>query len=336
MRIVWLLGLTTGCGYISDAKYDLRLDPDQDGVSIEEDCDNEEEREELLEDKVYAQRLRPILSNHHFMLVTLLLLNSLANEALPIFLDTLVPSWMAILLSVGGVLLVGEILPSAVFTGPRQWEIASHFVPVVRFLQLLFCPIAWPLALVLDAWLGHDDEVINKAKLTGMMRHLRGKQYLQRSATQALNAPTSPARSEGRKSAVINHDEFQMVTGALQMSRINLEDIMTPLDRVYMLSTDTILTMERMACIVAAGFSRIPIYESDPHNIRGIMLVKNLIVISPDDNRRVSTLGLRPPLVVSKTMGLHELLNAFQTGRSHIALVVDSPRKVTAALKSGR
>ena len=40
MRIVWLLGLTTGCGYISDAKYDLRLDPDQDGVSIEEDCDN--------------------------------------------------------------------------------------------------------------------------------------------------------------------------------------------------------------------------------------------------------------------------------------------------------
>ena len=42
MRIVWLLGLTTGCGYISDAKYDLRLDPDQDGVSIEEDCDNED------------------------------------------------------------------------------------------------------------------------------------------------------------------------------------------------------------------------------------------------------------------------------------------------------
>ena len=40
MRILWLLGLTTGCGYISDAKYDLRLDPDQDGVSVEEDCDS--------------------------------------------------------------------------------------------------------------------------------------------------------------------------------------------------------------------------------------------------------------------------------------------------------
>ena len=40
MRILWLLGLTTGCGYISDAKYDLRLDPDQDGVSVEVDCDS--------------------------------------------------------------------------------------------------------------------------------------------------------------------------------------------------------------------------------------------------------------------------------------------------------
>ena len=41
MRIVWLLGLTTGCGYISDAKYDLRLDPDQ-LRTIEEDCDNDD------------------------------------------------------------------------------------------------------------------------------------------------------------------------------------------------------------------------------------------------------------------------------------------------------
>ena len=144
------------------------------------------------------------------------------------------------------------------------------------------------------------------------------------------------AAQQSAGKAVINHDEFNMVTGALQMSRINLEDIMTPLDKVYMLSTESILTMEQMASIVAAGFSRIPIYENDPHNVRGIMLVKNLIVVSPEDHRVVGSLGLRPPLVVAKTMGLHELLNAFQTGRSHIALVVDSPRKVTAALKSGR
>ena len=163
---------------------------DKDSVDIVlatklEDCDTPEERQELLEDKRYAERLKPVLSNHHFMLVTLLLLNSLANEALPIFLGALVPSWMAILLSVCGVLMVGEILPSAVFTGPRQWEIASYFVPLVRVLQFLFSPIAWPMSKMLDIWLGHEDDQINKAKLTGMMRHLRGKHYLAGSSQPA-------------------------------------------------------------------------------------------------------------------------------------------------------
>jgi CBS domain containing-hemolysin-like protein len=49
--------------------------------------------------------------------VTLLLFNSMANEALPIFLAELVPGWVAILLSVTLVLFFGEIIPSAIFLG---------------------------------------------------------------------------------------------------------------------------------------------------------------------------------------------------------------------------
>jgi len=46
------------------------------------------------------------------MLVTLLLCNAAAVEALPICLDRLVPaSWMAIVISVTGVLAFGEIIP---------------------------------------------------------------------------------------------------------------------------------------------------------------------------------------------------------------------------------
>jgi hypothetical protein len=49
--------------------------------------------------------------------VTLLLFNSLANEALPIFLAELVPGYVAVALSVTMILVFGEIIPSAVFTG---------------------------------------------------------------------------------------------------------------------------------------------------------------------------------------------------------------------------
>jgi metal transporter CNNM len=53
----------------------------------------------------------PVIAKHHWMLVTLLLCNAGAMEALPIFLDHLLPSWAAIVCSVTGVLAFGEIIP---------------------------------------------------------------------------------------------------------------------------------------------------------------------------------------------------------------------------------
>ena len=51
----------------------------------------EEDRAQLQHRQASAAQILPILEDHHLLLVTLLLLNSLANEALPIFLDGLVP-----------------------------------------------------------------------------------------------------------------------------------------------------------------------------------------------------------------------------------------------------
>ncbi len=53
----------------------------------------------------------PVLKDHHWLLVTLLLMNAIAMEALPIFLDAIVPSAYAILISVCAVLIVGEVIP---------------------------------------------------------------------------------------------------------------------------------------------------------------------------------------------------------------------------------
>jgi len=56
-----------------------------------------------------AKAILPIIEKHHLLLVTLLLFNALAMEALPIFLGSLVPNWVAILLSVTLVLIFGEV-----------------------------------------------------------------------------------------------------------------------------------------------------------------------------------------------------------------------------------
>ena len=57
-----------------------------------------------------AARILPVVKNQHLLLCTLLIGNSLAMEALPIFLDTLVPPYVAILISVTLILAFGEVL----------------------------------------------------------------------------------------------------------------------------------------------------------------------------------------------------------------------------------
>ena len=113
-----------------------------------------------LQEQQYSEQLLPLLVGHskrHRLLVSLLLLNSLANEALPLFLDELFPSkYVAILVSVTLVLFFGEIVPSAVFTGPDQVKMAAGLVPLVKVVMFVTYPLAVPIAKLLDRVL-HDD-----------------------------------------------------------------------------------------------------------------------------------------------------------------------------------
>lgn len=62
-------------------------------------------------EKNQVSKIMPVIKDKHLLLSTLLLCNALAMESLPIFLDALVPSTWAILISTTLVLIFGEILP---------------------------------------------------------------------------------------------------------------------------------------------------------------------------------------------------------------------------------
>ena len=145
-------GLTVGLVSIDpfDLQVILETNPD--------DCESEEERRQLEANKEAAIKLLPIVLRHHLLLVTLLLLNSAANETLPLFLDDIVPSWLAVLISVTLVLVFGEILPSAIFTGANQLALAAKLVPLIWVCLVVFSPLSWPIAKLLDWWLGDGSE----------------------------------------------------------------------------------------------------------------------------------------------------------------------------------
>ena len=72
------------------------------------------------------------------------------------------------------------------------------------------------------------------------------------------------------------------------------------------------------------GLGRYPVYEGgNPRNIRGILLTKSLILQNPERRRTVAELRstLVTPVVVGPRTKLPDLLNQFQSGRCHMALV---------------
>lgn len=114
-----------------------------------------------MEERKWSETLLPLLLGHskrHRLMVSLLLMNAIANEALPLFLDELLPGkYASILVSVTLVLFFGEIVPSAFFTGPDQVMVSARLVPLVKVVMAVLSPLAVPIAKLLDRVL-HDGE----------------------------------------------------------------------------------------------------------------------------------------------------------------------------------
>jgi len=97
-----------------------------------------------------AEDLLEITTDKNVLLVSLILVNAIANEALPIFLDEVLPQWLAIIVSVTLVIFFCELLPITMMTGPKQLYIASLMVPFVKTLLVVTYPFVKPVAILLD------------------------------------------------------------------------------------------------------------------------------------------------------------------------------------------
>jgi metal transporter CNNM len=330
-------GLTMGL--VSLEPFDMKILME----ANEADCLTDVEREELRREKACAKKLYPLISRHHLLLVTLLLMNSIANEALPLFLNQIVSPVAALLLSVTAVLIFGEVLPSAIFTGPNQLAIGAAMSPLVWFFIYSFWIISYPTSLLLDRMLGEEHKGrYNKAEFRALINlHNEAAEddnTMHQYAAADEEKGLAGLRAELGAKQILNRSgvakqELRIMTGALELHRLKVKDVMLPLDEVFMLSTNTKLDTEILSAIVMKGHSRIPVFEGHPHNIRGMLLVKRLIVLNPEDKREVGSLALLEPLVVDTECTLLDLLYEFSMGKSHLAIITSDPPRVTAALR---
>ncbi|CAG8777963.1 7006_t:CDS:2, partial [Cetraspora pellucida] len=114
-----------------------------------------------------------------------------------------------------------------------------------------------------------------------------------------------------------------IIRGALDLQDKAVHIAMTPIDKVYMLPIDTIMDRITMREIYSTGHSRIPIYGGSRKNIIGVLLTKSLIMYSPDEARALKTFPINTIPTVSAETPLFDILNTFQEGRSHMAIVIE-------------
>ncbi|CAD98726.1 cyclin M2-like membrane-associated protein with 4 transmembrane domains and 2 CBS domains [Cryptosporidium parvum Iowa II] len=389
-----LSGLTTGL---------MSLDSVQLRVLIE--AGNEHE-------KRWASIALDLIKRHHLLLVTLLLANSICMEALPLFLDRIIPSWVAVICSVTAILIFGEILPQAICTGKHQLRIAASCATFVRCLIICLFVFSWPISKFLDYFIGENGKTNNfyargqlKALIalhrrtgefdnapisllsvvpnimdgrvekkiyieevqvndSGKNQHndIKGKiqsfekMHLSPSFFQTLLDSNerfiigsqkrieskNPLGSKTIENCGLANDEVTIIQGVLDMANKSLLELSVPLDKVYMLHIDSKLDHLLLEDILRVGHSRIPIYSGNRHDIKGLLLVKSLITIDPDDSITIKSLFdskacnryIVEPIFTAPDTNPYDALNMFQQGRCHVAILTNYVDEYTYSTKT--
>ena len=263
-----------------------------------------------------AHKLLPLVSRHHLLLVTLLLANAICMEALPIFLDRLVSPVAAIGISVTAVLFFGEIIPQALCTR-YGLAIGANLVYLVWTIIFVFFPIAWPISLLLDWLLGHAS----------------GRYYRRRELLELVRLHEIHVEDNAEP---LHADEVQLIEGALEFTTLAVRDALTPLDAVVSVASDATVDDALVATLVRAGHSRVPVHAPGrPSAFVGVLLTKSLLgrpLHNPDAPVLVRDLPLRPVMEVDPALPLYDLLHHFETGRCHLAVVVESATSTSELL----
>jgi metal transporter CNNM len=243
-------------------------------------------------EKLYAAAILPLLQDHHKLLVTLLLLNSLANEALPLFLDSLVPTTIAIIISVTAVLMFGEVLPSAIFTGPSGLRLVASLTRFVRFWMFVLAPLAWPIAKLLDKLVPHEQE-----RLLG-----RGE------VKAFIESQVAPKDLKNAGCDIISIDEMTLIEGVLALKGVCISEVLIPLDSVIMLDINVTLDRQIIGSLLASRKKRFPVFDGNRNNICGIVMPLDFLRNEMKGLRKIAEFTMRRPLVVKPST---TLLGAF-------------------------
>ena len=195
------------------------------------------------------------------------------------------------------VLMFGEIAPKSI-AKERPEVVAFAFYPLLRAILWLLTPVIF---------------------LTGCWQKLIYR-VVKPSGDHAITEnELITIVEEAESGGEIDEHESELIRSAIEFNDLTAEDILTP--RVNISAVEVTDSPEDIANMFEdCGYSRLPVYEGSIDSIVGILHEKDFY--SQREERSLREM-MTPPLCVTPTTQLADLLKLLQRTKNHMAVVMD-------------
>lgn len=241
--------------------------------------------------------LATILIANNFVNVTIIMLCNFIFGSLVKFKSEWLEFFFITVLLTFLLLLFGEIMPK-VYSRQTPLKFCRRVVGGVLFLRKLF----WPLETIL----------IRSGMLAEKVLQKENRQLSVDDLEQALELTDKNDIKE----------EQSMLQGIIRFGDETAKEVMTSRQDIVDLDIKSSYA-DVLKCVVENNYSRIPVYQDNTDNIRGVLYIKDLLPhLGKPASFRWQSL-IRPPYFVPETKKIDDLLREFQDNKVHIAIVVD-------------
>lgn len=249
-----------------------------------------------------------LLDQSEYLLSTILVANNLVNICIVVLSNALIDSWI----NFGGadgveflvkmvivtflLLLFGEIMPK-IFANFNSMRVIGLMAVPLRFFCMLFRPICRLLI--------SSGNLINR-----------------RMSQKQVNISMDELSNAIEMTSDQTVEEKKILSGIVDFVNTEVGEIMRSRVEVVALDEEDNFAKVREV-IMQSGYSRIPVYQENLDNVRGILYVKDVLpyIASGDDFEWTNL--CRKPYFVPEHKKINSLLEEFQTQKIHIAIVVD-------------
>lgn len=270
---------------------------------------NASDLENLEENNAENERINNLLKQPEELLGTILIANNFVNVGVVILSSFLLneyfspENWSTLavflveILSITTVLLLfGEILPK-VYARSSRLSFARLVAGFLSGIHKILLPLSRRLS-----------KTVNRLSIEG-----KGPSISVDDLEQALELTSDDNTKE---------EEQRILKGIVRFGSTSVKEVMTPRTSVVAIDEKTGYH-EALNKMTESGYSRIPVFEENLDQIKGLLYVKDLLPYMDASEKFGWQDLMRQPFFVPESKKIDDLLGEFQRRRVHLAIVVD-------------